>query len=335
MTKINFATPFTRTPTGGIRVVNELCKQLSQSFETGIWPDYQSKIASGSRVENRRATLSESAHWILTECRTPYIKNSNKITGCYSIFVQNPYIIFALKRFDHFKIIENLKNAKYIFCISEDAEKIIKTFLPDSETVRLRWSLDAQITKQMEEIEDIITKKQRVITYMPRKCLPIYKLLETKSTIDGYTLRPIRNLPYNQLLDELRNSSIFIALNEFEGFAAPPIEAYALGNLIVGYSGNGNENIFKYNNFYQVEQNNYLKLIATIQNIIAEEDNFELCQYKSLLNKFSTKAVKDYNLKNLSELDFRDECVLSKHFSYPNTQIGSIVDSVKTKLYGF
>ena len=333
MTKINFATPFTRKPTGGLRVVNELCEQLSKSYETGVWPDYQTRIASGSHVENRRATLSENAHWILTECRVPYINKSHEIRGRYSVFVQNPYILFTLKRFNHSKVIENLRNAKYIFCISEDAELIIKTFLPEGKTIRLRWSLDANIIGQMKEIEGIINANQRVITYMPRKCLQIHKLLETKSAIHGYELRPIKNLPYSQLLQELRHSSIFIALNEFEGFAAPPIEAYALGNIIVGYSGNGNEKLFRYKNFHQVEQNGYLKLITQLENVIEEKEAFEFEQYDSLLSKFSKEAVKDYNLKNFAELDLSDGCVLSKYFSYPKTRIGSVIDSFQTKLY--
>ena len=333
MTKINFVTPYTQKPTGGLRVVNELAQQLSEKFHAGVWPNYKAKLQSGSSQATRSASLSEKAHWIVTECQLPYLNNTYDIKNCYSIFVQNPYILFNLKRFSKEKILTNLIHAKYIFCISDDAELVIKTFLPTAATVRIRWPLDIVITSYINDINDILQNKKPTITYMPRKCQAIHKLLQTKETINGYKLQPIKNLNFSELIRQLKYSTIFISLSEFEGFAAPPVEAYALGNIVVGYSGNGNEQLFRYKNFHKVEQNSYLKLIEQLEFVTAKHEHFDLEQYNTLMKKFDQKSVANYNLSKFAELNFDEHCNISDNLEYPRTNIGSIIDRVRTKFH--
>ncbi|MDB2524201.1 hypothetical protein N9X35_02855 [Amylibacter sp.] len=333
MTKINFITPFSRKPAGGIRVVNDLCVQLSEHFSTGIWPEYRSKIKSGSNIQSLKASLSEKAHWIITEFQLPYLHSTNDIMLCYSIFVQNPYILFHLKRFDQKKILHNLKNAKYIFCISEDAENIIQSLCPEASTIRIRWSLDKKLLESAENIKKASENKKNIITYMPRKCRPIHTLLQNHNFINGYELKPLSNMTFPILINQMLESKIFISLSEYEGFAAPPVEAYTLGNLIVGYTGNGNEKLYKHKNFFKVSQNNYRELLTKLEDLTDSQDQFCFDQYYNLIEKFLPSKVTEYNLNQLKNTNFEETCVIGKNFSYPRNKVEYLWDSFKTKFY--
>ena len=333
MEKINFITPHSRKPAGGIRVVNELCRQISKDFDSKIWPVYNSKIRSGYIGNNQTASLREAAHWVITEFQLPYLYATNDIKSCYSILVQNPYILFHLKRFKRDLILKNLQNAKYVFCISDDAVSVIKSIIPEATTVRLKWSLDEKILENRTKIENLLKTKKKIISYMPRKCRPIHRLLRNYNEINGYRLVPLNNLPFKDLIALMCSSSIFIALSEYEGFAAPPVEAYALGNIVIGYTGNGNEKLFDYENFHKIEQNNFVRLIDKVTEVTEREDNFFLNQYELLIDKFCPTNVTKFNSLQFANLNFNEQCIIFKNFTYPTTKIGSLLDSVKTKIH--
>ena len=333
MNKINFITPFSRKPAGGIRVVNDLCTQISTVFDCGIWPSYNGKVKSGSTNYDQQASLNENAHWIITEFQLPYLHRTNKIQNCYSIFVQNPYILFHLKRFSKQRILGNLKHAKYIFCISHDAEAVIKSLLPSAKTVKLKWSLDNLFTSKVQTIEKVLASKERLITYMPRKCRPVYELLKNHKEISGYKLAPLENLDFSALLDNMAKSSIHISLCEYEGFAAPPLEAYALGNIVIGYAGNGNEKLFEYRNFHKVEQNNYNGLLKKIYDVINKKEKFQIDEYYALMKKFSNEHVTEFNISQFAKSNFSETCTIKDNFNYPTTKFGYFIDSVATKIY--
>lgn len=333
MNKINFITPFSRKPAGGIRVVNDLCSQISMVFDSGIWPSYNGKVKSGSTNYDQQASLNENAHWIITEFQLPYLYRTDKIQNCYSIFVQNPYILFHLRRFPKQRILENLKHAKYVFCISHDAEAVIKSLLPSAKTVKLKWSLDNLFASKVQSIEKVLASKERLITYMPRKCRPVYELLKNYKKISGYELVALENLDFSVLLDNMARSSIHISLCEYEGFAAPPLEAYALGNIVIGYAGNGNDKLFEYRNFHKVEQNNYNELLKKINDVINQQETFKLDEYYTLMKKFSNEHVTDFNISQFLKLNFLETCTITDNLNYPKTKISYFIDSVRTKFY--
>lgn len=333
MVKINFIAPYARKPAGGISAIYALSAQLNQKFDTGVWPEYQNRVKAGSNIEKLPAGLSDKAHWVISECQLPYLENTQDIKRQYSIFVQNPYIIFHLKRFSNEKIRNNIINAKYIFCISADSEAVVKSIFPTVTTIRLHWSLDHSILEQSKNIKNIVNGKENLITYMPRKCRQIHSLLQNQNIINGFELRALNGLPFDKLINQMQKSSIFISLSEFEGFAAPPVEAYALGNIVVGYTGNGNEKLFDYKNFHKIEQNNYIKLVEKLHHLTAERIHFSLDQFDILMEKFALSSVSDYNFRKFEKLNFQDMCEIGSNFSYPKNKILYYWDSVKTKFY--
>ena len=335
MNKVSFIAPHTRRPAGGVRVINDLCTQISGEFDSSVWPSYSNKIKSGIQKNSQVASLSENSHWVLSEFQLPYLRRTSEIRKCYSVFVQNPYILFNLKRFSKSVILQNLKNAKYIFCISSDAEEIIKSLFTNAKTVRLKWSLDAPFFAEGNKIQNLLNTKRNEITFMPRKCQQIHDLLNNQNKISGYKLVPLSNLTFTDLISKLSKSKLFISLSEYEGFAAPPVEAYALGNVVVGYTGNGNEKLFDYKNFHKVEQNSYTGLINKIANVIDQGAFFDTSQYDTLIDKFSISAVTEYNLSQFRKLNFNETCIIRKNFAYPKSKPGYIFDSILTKIHQF
>ncbi len=55
---------------------------------------------------------------------------------------------------------------------------------------------------------------------------------------------PIENKIELEVAALLRKSSVFLSFSDQEGFGLPPLEAAFSSNIIVGYTGQGRENIF-------------------------------------------------------------------------------------------
>ena len=331
--KINFVAPVSRSPSGGVRVITETCRQLSQHFDSGCWPSVSQEIQSGSGGILRAASFKEKAHWIVSECQTPYLKNTEVISRSYSIFVQNPYIVFLLKRFESRRVMEVFRNAAYIFCISEDAEQVMKRLFPFARIKRIKWTLDPLVYEAAQTVPSRIDLKKDIITYMPRKCREIHRLLDVLPTVGRIELRPLVGLRFEQLISELLSSRIFIALSEYEGFAAPPVEAYSLGNMVVGFAGNGNRRLFRHENFYEVAQGDFNGIVEQLESLIESQARFDLANFEGLISKFDTDSVTEFNLRAFEDLSHAGQCRLDSNFYYPRNALSQFLDKATTKFF--
>lgn len=91
--------------------------------------------------------------------------------------------------------------------------------------------------------------KNRQIAYMPRKraaseAAIVTALLETQPWFQGWRLVPIEGRPQVEVAHILRQSLVFLALSQREGFGLPLAEAAACGCQLIGYSGLGGTEVF-------------------------------------------------------------------------------------------
>ncbi len=333
MRKINFLIPYSRKPYGGIRVIHHICQMLSDKMDVGINMIGQDRNKASPNTFERKVSRSEESHWILPEFLLPYVKKPRKIRKCYSVFVQNPYIIFKLKRHDKKGILDSLENAANIFCISKDCESMIKLLAPSVKTLRLKWAVDREVQKSAEDLASYFGQKKNLITYMPRKCkeLTTYLALISERWTE-WEIRPIENLSFIEVINSLKESKIFLSFSEFEGFAAPPVEASVLGNIVIGFSGNGNNELFEQKNFLKVEQNNLLDLIQLTQKK-TQNYNFDLDVAKKLLDKFSFEEVRRFNLDSFRNASLEEMTSIKSNISYPSSYVGFLVDAMRTKFH--
>ena len=60
-----------------------------------------------------------------------------------------------------------------------------------------------------------------------------------------WKLKAIHNMSEKEVFKNLTKSKIFLSFSELEGLPLPPIEAALAGNQVIGYTGEGGENIGK------------------------------------------------------------------------------------------
>lgn len=332
---IIFLAPYGKKPSGGVRVLYNLSKFINQRMP------YKSEVLQlGGALGYKNGTesneyikyLPANSHIIIPDIFLSRI-DSNILCGkAYSVIIQNPYILNHIPRFSNENILANIKNAKNVFTISKDATNFSKNLgVFDNNIHRLKWHLDDRIIELASNINNI--KKKNVITYMPRKCfndIKNFRLFERyiyQKT--GYLINPIKNVPFELLCQNLLTSKIFISFSSFEGFAAPPIEAMVLGNLVTGYHGNGNRDLTSDNNFHFVEQQDVLSLVEKICTLINEGFNEQSrCTY---LRKFSKESVGIFNLEAFSRASFDVSQISLKDLKLPTSHTSILIDRFLNK----
>lgn len=327
---IIFLAPYGKKPSGGVRVLYNLSKFIKQRMP------YNSEVLQlGGALGYKNGTesneyikyLPENSHIIIPDVFLSRI-DANILSGkAYSVIIQNPYILNHVPRFSNENILANIKNAKNVFTISKDTTNFSKNLgVFDSNIHRLKWHLDDRIIELASNFNTI--KKQNIITYMPRKCLNDIKNFQLFESYiyqkTGYLINPIKNVPFELLCQNLLTSKIFISFSSFEGFAAPPIEAMVLGNLVTGYHGNGNRDLTCDNNFHFVEQQDILSLVEKICALISESFNEK--SRRIYLRKFSKENVEIFNLESFSRASFDVSKISLKDLKLPTSRSSTVID---------
>jgi hypothetical protein len=84
-------------------------------------------------------------------------------------------------------------------------------------------------------------EKEKSIAFMPRKrrreLVQLLRVLDLRGALGGWTLRAIDGMTEAETARILRDSAVFLSLNDREGFGLPPLEAMASGCIVVGFHG--------------------------------------------------------------------------------------------------
>jgi hypothetical protein len=88
----------------------------------------------------------------------------------------------------------------------------------------------------------------RRIGYMPRRggkdVEKIVAMLSSRGILRDWQMMPIGGVRHEEVADKLRETTIFLALTQHEGFGLPAAEAMACGNYVIGNHGYGGEEFF-------------------------------------------------------------------------------------------
>jgi len=127
--------------------------------------------------------------------------------------------------------------------ISEDNLRYLRLSFPEVRVDAIRLSIDTGLFHVAPQ------GKTKTIAYMPRKRLKelnqILHILGRRGSLNGWELLPIIDVSEVETARRMGISAIFLALNEREGIALPPLEAMASGCVVVGFHGGSGEEYMK------------------------------------------------------------------------------------------
>lgn len=215
----------------------------------------------------------------------------------YAIYVQNGYFLYqkpGLTPMDDDDLRNAYENADLIISISEDTTRMIKLGFPKVKAeniVRVKPYVSDKFIQN--------TKKEKLITYMPRKLSGHFDRLKffLMSNLPAHwSLQPIDGKNEEGVANMLAASSIFLSFCEMEGCPLPPLEAAFSNNLVIGYTGQGAREYFKRPIFTEIEVGdfeNFTNKVVEAAKLIDKEifDYSEFARSKlELLNEYSLAA---------------------------------------------
>lgn len=185
----------------------------------------------------------------------------------YAIYVQGGYLIHSTAGFKPATVQRAYQQAALVLSISADTTNVLSMAfpsLPPERILRLCLSVPSFF---------VPGKKERLITYMPRKLRAHSERLTffLRNVFgDAWKLQPIENLDERGVAALMSRSAIFLSFAELEGYGLPPIEAALAGNIVVGYTGQGAKEFFAPPIFREVENGDFLSFVARIRSAIED-----------------------------------------------------------------
>jgi hypothetical protein len=221
----------------------------------------------------------------------------------YAISVLNGYLMDMEINmgFGDFDALERVyEHAAFIISVSEDTTANIKLAFPKcaDKIINAPYVIDKAKLAPVEQ-------KQNVITYMPRK-LPRHSqlvlLLLGNKLPKHWQVMPIDGVTEQEVYDIFTRTKIFMSFSEFEGLAMPPVMAALSGNLVIGYTGEGNKEYFHLSCFEEVMQGDVKdfvdKLLKAVDRFDQNQYQIDMQAVEYLKNKFSDQALNLF-LKNM------------------------------------
>ncbi len=148
---------------------------------------------------------------------------------------------------------------------SEDAKQYMSLAFPQLNVYRVHYGFNAKNFS-------IAESKKKQICFMPRRLrsdiIQVVNILKFRGALEGWSIKPIENMSEQQVAQCMKESAIFLSFNINEGFGMPPAEAMACGCIVVGYTGQGGNEIFKPEFSYPVPDRNVQQYVKTLESVI-------------------------------------------------------------------
>lgn len=148
---------------------------------------------------------------------------------------------------------------------------------------------DQQLSRIINAIEPMFQPslpKQKFVHWMPRKnpehVQAVLQGLQRSrmSHTNGWKCQPLLQLSHGQVAEHLNNAQLFLAFGHPEGFGLPIAEAMASGCWVVGYSGGGGNELFRFGGSEQVVFGDWSEFVAALQRAFT---NFALAPRETAL----------------------------------------------------
>lgn len=274
---------------------------------------YKKITYSGWNVNELKVKKNHSFTWFPTKVKIKNDLNFNRkkdfviLPEIFAHFAEDlllkkriPYAIFALNGYNLFptndlkKLNISYNNAKFILSISKDIRSCISLAFPKVKNK----ILDSIYSVDSEKF-NLKTKKENLITYMPRK-LPNHSALVTSfiknSLPKNWKIKPIHNLNEKQVFRMLEKSKIFLTFSELEGLPVPPLEAALAGNKVIGYTGEGGREYWRSPIFTEIKSGEIRNFCQTILGNLKNNNFFKKTakQRKKISKDFSVFNERKY-----------------------------------------
>jgi len=221
----------------------------------------------------------------------------------YAINVLNGYLM-DLELIDNLGNFDELhrayQHATFIISISQDTTESIKMVFPECADKIIQATYVIDKAKQIP-----LEQKENIITYMPRKLsrhsqLVLFML--GKKLPPHWALVPIDGVTEAEVYAIFTRSKIFLSFSEFEGLAMPPVMAAMSGNLVIGYTGEGNKEYFHLPCFEEVMSGDMRtfvdKLLQAVERFDQDAQPIDQASIAHLTERFSHHRLKSF-LKEL------------------------------------
>lgn len=148
---------------------------------------------------------------------------------------------------------------------SEDARQYMSLAFPNVNLYRIHYGFN---NKEFFISEN----KKRQICFMTRRLrsdiIQVINILKFRGILEGWKILPIENMNEQQVAQCMKQSAIFLSFNINEGFGMPPAEAMACGCIVVGYTGQGGNEIFNSEFSYPIPDRNVQEYVKTLEKVI-------------------------------------------------------------------
>ncbi|HEV3188779.1 MAG TPA: glycosyltransferase [Acidimicrobiales bacterium] len=280
---------------GGIRVIYRFVDILnSEGIEAAVvhrsekfrptWFESQTAIIGARDVRFQQGDILIVPEWYrqLTPWLAPGVPNL--------ILNQNAYETFTDVPFERGKTASfNSSDTIGIVVISEDSLRYLGLCFPEERVDAIRLSIDAELFHVAPE------GKTKTIAYMPRKRLKelnqILHLLERRGSLDGWELLPIIDVSEVEVARRLGRAAVFLALNEREGIALPPLEAMASGCVVVGFHGGSGEEYMKPDVAVPIADGEVASFVVAVESVLERWVGGDTAQVE--MTKRALAMVKD------------------------------------------
>lgn len=165
------------------------------------------------------------------------------------VFNQNAYYSYELLQGagdEPLKAFYENPSVLHVFSISEDNHLFL------ARNLGLTDSRLSRIVNAVEPIFRPDQPKENLLYWMPRKNADHVKAVLLGMQRggmpynQGWKARPMNDLTHLQVAERLNSARIFLSFGHPEGFGLPLAEAMASGCWVVGYSGGGGDELFRY-----------------------------------------------------------------------------------------
>lgn len=157
-------------------------------------------------------------------------------------------------------------------------------------------------------------KKQRLITYMPRKrpweAAVISEALIRRNKILDYRIEALDNMPRSEVAAKLAESRFFISLLQLEALGFPAAEAMASGCIVIGFDGLGTAEYFDNTSGVPVTEGDVASVVESVERAVAEYetdptrfDAMRSIASKRINERYSVEAFKSGVLDAWKKLD--------------------------------
>jgi glycosyltransferase involved in cell wall biosynthesis len=123
----------------------------------------------------------------------------------------------------------------------------------------------------------------------------------------SWELQAIDGVTEQEVYDILSESKIFLSFSEFEGLAMPPVMAALSGNMVVGYTGEGNKEYFNLTCFQEIPCGDIKafadKVIEVIKLMSTGSFEIDEAAIRVLSNMFSKEKQQQFLMQLIDAVD--------------------------------